>query len=211
MFNARFLFLLIMTILVVSVVLIVRSYQVLYKALPVNFPAEVTAGQFDDWRLYRSDSGNFTVMMPGLTQNATETAKDPRSNEKRRYEMYVAQRANGNIFMITLITFPSSADLIDPSHLFESVMSEMLAANPDNQLESKEEKVVNNKQTFDFVIQGKEVKSQNQAFINGKTLYLLSYMSKPAMYDKKEFDYFVNSFTLSSGQRQIPAKAQQPL
>lgn len=208
MLNGRYLFLLIMTILVVAVVLILRDYQNLYKALPINIPEKVTAGQFDDWRIYRSDSGRFTVMMPGLTQNAAESIIDPKTHEKRRYNMYVAQRANGNIFMITMITFPSSEDLSNPEQMYDSVVAEMLAANSKNELENKEIKVVNNQKVLDFTIKGDTVTSKNRAMISGNNLFLLSYMAKPGLYDLQEFNYFVDSFTLSSGVKQIvPEKA----
>ena len=80
-----------------------------YKILPLEEEKpDVTLEvyNFQDWKEFSSPDGEFNVLFPTLPQHAKENLTDPKTNEVRKYNMYVAEKNDGTIFMISLISFP---------------------------------------------------------------------------------------------------------
>ncbi len=197
MWNARFLFLVIMVIIVTAIFVILKSSKDLYRAIPADLNTSMQTGEFDDWREFVPNDGSFTVQVPAIPQYTADTVVDPKSGAKRRYDIYIAEKGNGNLFMITMITYPSEGDLSNPEDIFQTVIDETLASNTENQLVDKQIRSYQNHKTLDFTIQNPDIHTACRAFIIGRTLYLLSYIAKNDEYNVKEFDHFVDSFSLT--------------
>lgn len=178
-------------LLVLGVVFIKDSYQI----LPIAASKIGAPGQFTEWRKFDSSSGNFNVMLPAVPQNATQNITDPKTKEVRHYDMFIAQKGNGSIFMISLITFSSSS--ISPETLKKTVINDLLAANPQNQLKEMKVGTSEDYTTLDFMIDNSNTTVKGFTFVVDNTLYLISAVFPNQYYNEAEYDYFTKSFHLS--------------
>jgi hypothetical protein len=170
-----------------------------YQLLPLSASKIGAPGPFTSWRPYDSPSGKFSVMFPAAAQNATQNITDPKTQTIRHYDMYVAQKGNGSMFMISLITF--SSNISSDDMLKKTVISDLLAANPQNQLKEMKVGSFENFQTMDFMIANSDTTVQGMTFVDGNTLYLISAVFPNRFYSADEYNYFIKSFELQkSGQ-----------
>lgn len=152
--------------------------------------------QLQDWHLFTPPSGEFKVLLPSLPQHATEKFDDPQTKKHRQYNMYVAEKENGSLFMISVITIGETQ--IDKSML-SSVVNDLMARNPNALVKSLEISQFQDNPAIDFSIQNDDVLIDGKAFVVDNTLYVLTYASKSILYNKSEYQYFINSFSLVSG------------
>lgn len=194
----RFVVIGILTAFAVLFFLGLGSIKESYKLLPIAASKEGAGStQFSSWRDFRAPDHKFSVMMPAYPQNAKQTMKDTKTKELRKYDMYVAEKEDGSLFMISLIQFPESKET--PEYIQKSVVNDLLAANPQNQLKSMKIGDYKGKKTLDFSIVNDEMTVEGMAFSDADTLYLLSAIFKNSTYNPEEFKYFINSFDLTAG------------
>lgn len=196
MSKSRWLFFLIMGAVVLASILVIRSTKDLYKVLPANLPASISSTSFEDWRQFVSDHKKFKVLMPNMPHHATESLNDPKTQDKRIYDIYVSEKSNGTIFMISLITYPEDKETSDPAKLLKSIVDEMIASNPNNKLLSSRELSYLNNKAVDFSVENADVHMDSRAFVKGNTLYVLSYIAKIGDYNPSEYEHFIDSFNL---------------
>lgn len=200
MSNSRWFFFLVMGAIVLACILVVRYAKDMYKALPATLNSTMTIVPFEEWREFEADEAKFKVQIPALPQHATETVRDPKDQQKREYDMYVSQKNDGTIFMISLITYENDQETSNPTKLLKSIVEEMLASNPSNKLKSLKENLYHQYKAIDFSIENADVHMDGKAFVIGKTLYILSYIAKSADYNPLEYQHFIDSFKLLSRQ-----------
>lgn len=191
----RFAFLAAIAILIVLLSLGVLFLKDSYKVLPIDASKEFSSGPFDDWRKFTAPSGKFDVMFPGLPQHATQTVKDKKTDTKRYYDMYVAEKPDGSIFMVSLITFPDGKET--PEFIQKTVVNDLLASNPANQLKNMKIGSYKTYKTLDFSIANNDMTIDGMTFVDGNTLYVLSAVFRNAFYNAADFDYFLKTFELS--------------
>lgn len=163
-----------------------------YRLLPLGASKEGAPGQFTAWRKFDSQTGGFNVMMPAVPQQASQNISDPKTKETRHYDMFVAQKAEGTMFMVSLIKFSSNAgDLLK-----KTVINDLLASNPQNQLQDMKVGNFEGFETLDFTITNSNTVVQGFTFVDGNTLYLISAVFPVQYYSASEYDYFVKSFHL---------------
>lgn len=182
------------TVFIVLVFLGILFLKDSYQILPVAASNTGEPTQFSSWRDFKAPDGKFSVMMPSFPQNAKQSMKDPKTKQPRQYDMYVAEKDNGTIFMISLITFVNNTET--PELLQKSVVNDLLAANPTNQLKTMKVGDYKGMKTMDFSIENATMTIEGMTFSKGETLYLLSAIFPNATYNPEEFRYFVNSFDL---------------
>lgn len=210
---ARVLTIIVILALIGAGYLIVSNYDSTYKVLPMREEAPVQNEQeaahetilnqastetsssdpYIDWRAFTSENGSFEVLLPTVPQRAEDTIQDPNSGEQRKYEMYVAKKGNGSIFMISLITYPGKSEL-PVEKILESVKDEMVHAHPGNRLISSELTKLNGHDAIDFSIENPEAHIDGSAFLIDRTLYLLTHVANKDSYDRAEFKHFAQSF-----------------
>lgn len=183
-------------LMMIVVIYLASDMKNAYKILPGNISGKLEIPAFVDWREFTSTTGLFSVSLPAPPQSATEHVAIPKSDKKRYYEMYVAEKLNGAAFMISLITYPPDYDLSQPPLLFREIVDELLLGNPNNRLDSFNLEAFLDKEGAAFHIHNPELIIIGREFLVGSTLYLLTYVVRTADFDQKDYDHFINSFVL---------------
>lgn len=168
-----------------------------YEVLPINTALNEEPMLKESWFNYDAPGGQFKVSLPLLPQTATQNLTDPKTDQIKHYEMYVAQTDAGNIYMISLINLPDELDENANLLILNQIMNDMVAANPGNKLEKSKTGKYHELTSLDFTIQNDQTTIEAKEFVKGKTIYLLSTISKKDNKEKTHFNYFVNSFKLN--------------
>ena len=168
-----------------------------YKIIPVNTNLnEKRLPLSESWFPYDSPDGNFSVSLPLLPLPATQNIVDPKTDETRRYEMYVAQTDSGIVYMISTITLDKDIDITDQKILLKKMMDDMVSAKSENKLKSSNANVFQGMPSLDFIIESDNKTIESKEFFSGRTIYLLSIISNKGSKENTHFDYFINSFKL---------------
>jgi hypothetical protein len=163
----------------------------------------------EDWHEFTPPSEKFKVLVPTLPQHATEKIGDPKTKEARIYDMYVSQKENGSIFMISLITLLDNPNKSLDEKMLASVVDNMLTASPNTKVKLMQMGQYKEYPAIDFSIENEQVNVDGKAFLVGNTLYLLTTVSKQNDYNRKEFEFFANSFQLMpAGNSEVKPKAK---
>ncbi len=169
-----------------------------YEVLPINTTLNEEPMLKESWFNYDAPGGQFKVSLPLLPQTATQNLTDPKTDEVKHYEMYVAQTDSGNIYMITLINLPQELDENANILILNQIMNDMVAANPGNKLQTSKTSKYQDLTALDFTIQNDQTTIEAMEFVKDKTIYLLSTISKKNNKEKTHFKYFVNSFKMNN-------------
>lgn len=184
----------------VAIFLSTYFFKESYELLPMNTKLETkTLPPNQSWFPYDAPGGEFTVSLPLLPQTATQDLTDPKNGEVRHYEMYIAQTAEGTIYMISLITLSKLLDESEKTEMLNQLMNDMVSANKGNKLRNSKSGVYEGMNSIDFTIDkesGHVIEARE--FANGKTIYILSTISKKEDADKSHFKYFIDSFKIKS-------------
>lgn len=151
--------------------------------------------QLHEWHEFVSPMQKFKVLLPTLPQHAQENVNDPKTHQRKEYDMYVSEKDNGTVFMISLITIGSEGQLNEEA--LSNVMHDMLTGNPRSKLKNVKMGKYHGYPSLDFSIESEQAIIDGKVFLSGSTLYLLTSASRPEQYSRQEFDYFVNSFELT--------------
>lgn len=158
---------------------------------------EQTKDGFSEWILYSENNGKFRVFFPTLPQYATQNILDPKTQQMRKYEMYIAETNNGSSFMVNTITYPEDADLSDKQKIYRDFVRELSSANTNNQVKNSKPTTFHSHEAFDFEMNlNGEAQMDSKLFLIGPTLYVLSKLSPAQQVEKKDYAFFVDSFEL---------------
>ncbi|NGX43050.1 MAG: hypothetical protein K940chlam7_01341 [Chlamydiae bacterium] len=198
---AKYLSIFVVVALVLASYLIFNYAKETYRIFPIEeekSPVSLEVYNFQNWHEFTGTNGEFKVLFPTLPQHATENIKDPKSNETRKYEMYVSEKDDGTIFMISLITFPDKTADSDGDSLMRAMMNDMMAASPDNELRTMESGKYKGYNSLDFAFGNNELSVDSKTFMVNNTMLVLTRIVKTENYNTNEFNFFINSFELSS-------------
>ena len=115
--------------------------------------------------------------------------------------MFVSEKMDGALFMISLITYPADYNTSNTRQLLRDVIDEMVKSNQDNTLNSIKDTKFLNFSAFDFNVTNKDYGVDGKAFIQNKTIYLLTYIAKNSAFDEKEYQHFLDSFQLTNPEK----------
>lgn len=153
--------------------------------------------ELQTWHEFTPPSGKFKVLFPSLPQHAQEKLGDPKTKEPRQYDMYVSEKDNGTLFMISLITLlDTNKKKLDESML-SGIIDNMLSASPNSKVKNMRMGSYRDYPSIDFSVQNEQVNIDGKAFLVNNTLYILTAISKLSNYHREEFDFFINSFQLT--------------
>ncbi|MFQ5728790.1 MAG: hypothetical protein ACE5GN_00315 [Waddliaceae bacterium] len=173
-----------------------------YRILPIEEkpPAlvDLEVYNFQDWHEFSPPNGEFKVLLPTRPLSATENIQDPKTKKTRKYDMYVSEKNDGSVFMITLITFVDMPPITDAEKLMKEMMDDMIKSNPDNELRTTQFSKYNGYDSLDFAFGNNESTVDARTFVVGNTLYILSRIIKTESYNANEYNFFINSFDLTS-------------
>lgn len=192
---ARLAFLVVLTAIIVLAFLGITFLKYSYRLLPIGDSKEFVPMTFADWQIYRNPSNQFQVSLPAIAQNAKQTLTDPKTKQTRQYDMYVAQKSNGTVYMVSLIRFPGTKE--SPEILQKTVVNDLMAANPVNQLKNMQIGDFNQFKTLDFSIQNNSMLIDGRTFMDGDTLYLLTAVFPAGLQQPADYEHFIQSFELA--------------
>lgn len=150
-----------------------------------------------DWLEYSPPSKSFKVRLPTLPQTTSKTFTDPKTQEKRTYDMYVSEKKDGSVFLISIINFTDLKSDVEDDEMLAAVANDMMTSHPDNKLIKTEAGKFKGNPSLKFELGSDKVKIDTLTFIVGKKLYVLNRVASAASSDIKEFNYFTNSFDLT--------------
>lgn len=176
-----------------------KTLSTIFSASQISAPGntQVLDSSIKNWTDYTPPSKKFNAKFPSSPQHATDRSIDSGTLEPKEYEMYISE-SEGNVFMISVISFPKKNKLKNEEILLKSIVDDMVASNPNNKLEKIENGLSNDRKNVTFVITNTSYAITGQAFIDSNQLYVLSVLSKTQEDSKKQFDYFVKSFKLQN-------------
>lgn len=180
--------------------------QLLTEAVVVDKNKAVTAASTDDsqyqnWHEFTPQDGEFKVLLPALPQNAKEKLPDPKTKTPRQYDMYVSSKDDGTIFMISKVTMDEDTNAKINENVLSTVIDDVVAANPQSKVKKMELGKYKGFPSLDFAIDNEQYTIQGKAFLNDHTLYMLTMVAKIALFKQDDFNFFVNSFDLTSSKK----------
>lgn len=186
----------IFALLFIGFLFTIRDIKESYKVLPIKVNTNLEVPQFAEWREYEPDTKRFKVMLPDPPQYAKESVEIPKTNKYRRYEMYVSEKLNGNIFMISLITYPEGVDISDKDDLLQQIVEEMMESKKNNKLNKNEKTTFEGHPAVDFNITNEKFNVEGKTILVDRTVYLLTYIAKIPDFILVEYEYFIKSFEI---------------
>jgi hypothetical protein len=148
------------------------------------------------WHEYTAPGDQFTVLLPVLPHTAKEELVDPKSNEKRNYQIFVSTKDDGTIFSVYMISFSEKLGEKYDDAFLENFMKEMLKSNDKTRVHDVKLVKYGPGKALEFNLETSEAAVFGKAFLSGQTLYILSQTTKPEQKNPNDFDFFANSFKL---------------
>ncbi|MGA8165629.1 MAG: hypothetical protein WB791_11545 [Waddliaceae bacterium] len=197
---SRIALILLIVILAILGFFLIKQSRESEETLETDEQAAIPGDDFDfhNWHEFSAPNGSFKVLLPSLPQHATENISDPKFQKKKKYDMYVSEKPDGTVFMINLIGLPDIPPSIDSKKLLTATMNDMVSSNPENKLKTVEVGEYNGYPSLDFIMENNEVNIDAKIFLVENTLYVLSRVVKNQNYTPNEYNFFINSFELSS-------------
>lgn len=150
------------------------------------------------WSEYTAPLGQFKVLLPTHPHHSKE------ERDNKEYEIFLAPRDEGTLYSINLISFPENGGTDENS--LEKFLSDMLKRKPENLIKEMRKGKFQEGNAFDFTVNSEGTEITGKAFLVGKTLYVLSAISRDGKLNPQEFDFFIRSFQLKSPPTAVPVK-----
>jgi hypothetical protein len=172
-----------------------------YKTLP-GIDSAVTnsdkndSENFSDWKEFTPKSGLFKVMLPHPPQTAKDLVAIPGSDKKRRYDMYASEKIDGTLFLISAITYPHDVDTSLTDDILQQTLDELMKSNPDNRISKLKNNNFKTYRTLDFSLNNREFHVEGKILMVGKTVFVLSYITRNKSFNPNEYQKFIDSFEL---------------
>ena len=165
---------------------------------------------FTKWHEFSAPLGQFKVLLPNIPHHATEAYRELKSNEMRQYDLFVSSKEDGTLYTVYLISFPEKKNFKPDIDYLKSFIQEMLKSNSNNKIKSIKSVPYKKGTAVDFIVENQDATIEGKAFFKDNTVYVLSTTSKNENRNKKEFDFFINSFELGTKQPQPQLQPSNP-
>ena len=175
----------------------------------VPFDLEIADDSLATWREFTSTVGGFRVDFPAYPQHANEIVPVPNTDMYLEYNIYVAEPDKDSSFMLSLITYPKEMTVNRPENILQTVMNEMLLANPTNQLRQVSLGDYQGHPQLEFQIQNQDIHMWNRAIMVGHTLYLITVTATHKGDTEKSYARFNRSFELIKTNEGAAATSQE--
>jgi hypothetical protein len=194
--NARNLFFALFGAVILITIMLFFYAKQSYKIFPVDAmrARDESASPYLEWQKYTPLSNAFTVMMPLIPQHATEKITDKNTGAVRLYNMYVAEKANGTIFMVNLITFVEGISEEDGPKILNTLMEEIIGSGKDIADFSLEQKTFKKAPSLNFSYTKGGRAIHTILFRNKNIIYMLSSVGSIEHFNPKDFVFFTESF-----------------
>lgn len=143
------------------------------------------------WQEFIAPEKTFKVLFPSKPAFISE--KNPQEN--LIYNAYISEANKNEFYSIMLITMDDKANNSDR---LNQALKKMISSNPHERVKKQTSSKFKNKDAVDFIIEADNRITQGKAFVEGRTLYILSTVASAENYNEEKFNYFVNSFNFLS-------------
>jgi len=177
--------------------------------------AEGEKEDFLTWKEFVPRSGLFKTLLPSPPQYGKDYIAIPNSDKKRRYDMYAAEKIDGTLFLISVITYPPEVDISSSDDIIRQNIEDLMHNKVDNRLTKLVNLSLHEHKTFDFSIENRDFDIQGRSIQDDHVVYMLVYITQKESFDPKEYQYFIDSFQLLNRQlaqsRSFGSKPTRPM
>jgi len=159
-------------------------------------PANTHKGDFQNWIEVYSSEGSCKAAFPRKPDHMQQDMKMRGSDEKLRYDVYVADHQRKEVFMVLIAKYPGEVKKEDAKHNLEHFLNTLISQNNKNKLLFADLIEVDGKPALDFFIKTDAVYFKGRAIQANNSLYLLAMECEIKNYQEHHFNYFIKSFTL---------------
>ncbi len=152
--------------------------------------------KFATWKEFTPQSELFKVDLPEPPQYAKDFVEIPDTDKKRRYDMYASEKIDGSLFLVNVITYPPEIDTSFTDDILKQNVMELMHSKPDNELARLEKSLYQTRPSFDFNFNNREFHVEGKALMDGKRVFILSYITRLKEFDPADYSYFIKSFQL---------------
>ncbi len=168
----------------------------LYSAYDYWLVRKGEADSLATWKEFIPRSDLFKVLLPYSPQYGKDYISIPNSDKKRRYDMYVAEKIDGTLFLISVISYPSEVDTSASDKILRQNLEELMHNKPDNRLVKLSDTIFQQDQAIEFSFENRDLHVEGKGIQDGHIVYMLSYIARKENFDPNEYQYFVDSFHL---------------
>ncbi len=152
--------------------------------------------EFNSWHQVRSEDGTCMATFPRKPDHMQQDMKMRGSEEKLRYDVYVADLQRKEVFMVLIAKYPGEVRKEDAKGNLEHFLNTLIAQNPNNRLIFAEVTEVAGNPAMDFFIRTDAVYFKGRAIQANNSLYLLAMECEIKNYHEHHFNHFINNFSL---------------
>ena len=180
-----------LAILLVCLIIIGIGINFIYREIEKE---KGRAHEFSKWKEFIPQSKMFKVRLPNLPQYGNDLKEIPGSEHKRHYAIYAAEKINGTLFLIDVITYPPEVDVSSSEDLLNNNLRDFMQGKTNNELKKTLHGVFDTYRSIDFSFNNDEYEIEGKSIHNGQVVYILSYVTKKDEMDESEYKYFIDSF-----------------
>ena len=167
------------------------SYLVGYE-ISSNTPSD----GFESWKNVYSEESNCSAAFPRKPDHMQQDMKMRGSEEKLRYDVYVADHERKEVFMVLIAKYPGEVRKEDAKKNLEHFLNTLISQNSKNRLLFADLIEVEGNPGMDFFIRTDKVYFKGRAIQANNSLYLLAMECEVKNYQEHHFNYFIQSFSL---------------
>jgi len=196
----KFFIILIFFAVVLLLFMLFRQSQDSYKLLPGADEEQVMPPAYASWTKFSSPSDLFTADFPTTPQYTTDVTRNEVGVIERTNELYVSEQEDGTVFLVSVVRYHSHGDSLplSPEQMMSNVMYEMTDQKEGSELVGFKKNQVLGHKGLQFTIVNKAIQMEVQTFTRKNDLYIMTYIASLEVYNDRDFDYFLNSFKLTS-------------
>ncbi|MCH9620718.1 MAG: hypothetical protein S4CHLAM20_01190 [Chlamydiia bacterium] len=168
----------------------------LNQVFAYKVPSDTTKGDFQSWIEVYSSEGSCKASFPRKPDHMQQDMKMRGSDEKLRYDVYVADHQRKEVFMVLIAKYPGEVKTEDAKHNLEHFLNTLISQNSKNRLLFADLIEVDGKPALDFFIKTDAVYFKGRAIQANNSLYLLAMECEIKNYQEHHFNFFIKSFSL---------------
>jgi hypothetical protein len=153
---------------------------------------------FQNWIEVHSPEGSCKAIFPRKPDHMQQDMKMRGTEEKLRYDVYVADHQRKEVFMVLIAKYPGEVKKEDAKHNLEHFLNTLISQNAKNRLLFADLIEVNGKPALDFFIKTDSVYFKGRAIQANNSLYLLAMECEIKNYQEHHFNYFIKSFSIDN-------------
>lgn len=152
--------------------------------------------EFNHWKKVTSEEGSCRASFPRKPDHMTQDMKMRGSDQKLRYDVYVADHQKQEVFMVLIARYPEQISKQDAKANLEYFLNTLVSQNPNNRLLFADSIDVQGHPGIDFFIRTDAVYFKGRVIQADNALYLVAMECEIDNYKDHHFTYFIESFSL---------------